>query len=76
MTAEKQPWNNDGMAYDFDFNCNGNILQYNLSCNNDGGFLLIMNTATNNEARYNISVNDRDHVLFCVGSASEGKQGI
>lgn len=72
--CRKQPWNNDGMAYDFDFNCNGNILQYNLSCNNDGGFLLIMNTATNNEARYNISVNDRDHVLFCVGSASEGNK--
>lgn len=73
--CKKQPWNNDGMAYDFDFNCNGNILQYNISCNNDGGFLLIiMNTATNNTARYNISENDRDHVLFCVGSASEGNK--
>lgn len=63
--------NNDGMAYDFDFNCNGNILQYNYSCNNAGGFLLIMNTATNNIARYNISENDRNHVLFCVGSKDE-----
>ena len=60
--------NNDGMAYDFDFNCNGNILQYNYSRNNAGGFLLIMNTATNNIARYNISENDLNHVLFCVGS--------
>ena len=33
--------------------------------NNAGGFLLIMNTATNNVARYNVSRNDRDHVLYC-----------
>ena len=63
--------NNDGMAYDFDFNCNGNILQYNYSRNNAGGFLLIMGTATNNIARYNISENDREHVLFCVGDKSD-----
>ena len=63
--------NNDGMAYDFDFNCNECILQYNYSRNNAGGFLLIMNSATNNIARYNISENDRSHVLFCVGSRFE-----
>lgn len=68
----KQPRNNDGLAYDFDFNCNECILQYNYSCNNAGGMLLIMNTATNNVARYNVSVNDRDHVLFCVGDKREG----
>lgn len=67
----KQPLNNDGMAYDFDFNCNNNILQYNFSCNNAGGFLLIMNTATNNKVRYNISENDKNHVLFCVGSKED-----
>ena len=61
----KQPGNNDGLAYDFDINCNGCILQYNYSENNAGGFLLIMNTATNNVARYNVSRNDRDHVLYC-----------
>lgn len=30
-----------------------------------------MNTATNNKVRYNISENDRGHVLFCVGNKSE-----
>lgn len=69
--CDKQEKNNDGMAFDFDFNCNNNILQYNYSCNNEGGFLLIMNTATNNKVRYNISENDRGHVLFCVGNKSE-----
>lgn len=63
--------NNDGMAFDFDYNCKNNILQYNYSCNNAGGFLLIMNTAEHNIARYNISENDRNHVLFCVGKKED-----
>lgn len=70
--CHKQPWNNDGMAYDFDFNCTDCILQYNLSANNAGGFLLIMNTAVGNMARYNISENDLDHVFICVGHPDEG----
>lgn len=67
----KLPGNNDGMAYDFDFNCTGCILQYNFSSNNAGGFLLIMNSATHNIVRYNLSENDRDHVLFLVGKLNE-----
>jgi hypothetical protein len=66
--CKKLEYNNDGMAYDFDFNCDKNLLQYNYSCNNAGGFLLIMNSATNNVVRYNISENDCSHVLYCVGS--------
>jgi hypothetical protein len=66
--------NNDGMAYDFDYNCNACILQYNYSNNNAGGFLLIMPTATNNIARYNISENDCRHVLYCVGDTAENNQ--
>ena len=34
-------------------------------------FLLIMQTASDNVARYNISHNDRNHVLFCVGDKNE-----
>ena len=40
--SAKLAHNNDGMSYDFDFNCTGCILQYNFSRNNAGGFLLIM----------------------------------
>lgn len=69
--CKKHEYNNDGMAFDFDFNCKNNILQYNYSCNNEGGFLLIMQTASDNVARYNISHNDRNHVLFCVGDKNE-----
>lgn len=67
----KQPGNNDGMAFDFDFNCQGCVLQYNYSYSNAGGFLLIMQSARQNIARYNLSIDDRDHVLFLVGKHEE-----
>lgn len=67
----KQPGNNDGMAFDFDFNCQGCVLQYNYSFDNAGGFLLIMPSARQNIARYNLSIDDRDHVLFLVGKLEE-----
>jgi endo-1,4-beta-xylanase len=67
----KQPRNNDGMAFDFDFNCKGCLLQYNYSRDNAGGFLLIMPSARDNIARYNLSINDRDHLLFLVGKLEE-----
>jgi len=62
--SAKLAFNNDGMAFDFDFNCARCIVQYNYSRNNAGGFLLIMPSASDNITRYNISENDRDHVLF------------
>jgi hypothetical protein len=67
----KQPGNNDGMAFDFDFNCKDCVLQYNVSRNNAGGFLLIMPSALNNIARYNLSIGDRDHLLYLVGKLEE-----
>ena len=67
----KQSGNNDGMAFDFDFNCKGCILQYNVSRDNAGGFLLIMQSARDNIARYNLSLNDRDHLLYLVGKLEE-----
>lgn len=53
----RQLGNGDGQAYDFDFGCENNILQYNYSRNN-AGFLLIMDNTHENIARYNISQND------------------
>lgn len=67
----KQAGNNDGMAFDFDFNCKGCIVQYNVSRDNAGGFLLIMQSARDNIARYNLSMNDRDHLLYLVGKLEE-----
>lgn len=67
----KQPGNNDGMAFDFDFNCKNCLLQYNVSRANAGGFLLIMQSARENIARYNLSIDDRDHLLYLVGRLEE-----
>lgn len=58
----------DGYAYDSDYDCNNSLFQYNLSYNNDGGFLLLCNSggwpkdfSTGNNGttvRYNVSIND------------------
>lgn len=58
----RQPRNGDGFAYDFDFNCNKCIVQYNYSRNNHG-FLLLMGKTSENIARYNISENDQTHLV-------------
>ncbi len=67
----RQRGNGDGNAYDFDFTCRNCIAQYNYSRNNHG-FLLIMNRATGNVARYNISENDQTHLVQMQGTLSEG----
>jgi len=58
----------DGYAYDSDWNSNNSLFQFNLSYNNDGGFLLICNSGgwpldwsignRGTRIRYNISIND------------------
>ena len=68
----------DAEGYDSDYNCHGTCFQYNLSHDNDGGFMLICavvgvglpksigNIGT--IMRYNISVNDRLHTFNMTGS--------
>lgn len=58
----REPGNGDGEAYDFDFGCKRCICQYNYSKNNNG-FLLIMNETFGNITRYNISENDKTHLI-------------
>ncbi|HEX2394805.1 MAG TPA: right-handed parallel beta-helix repeat-containing protein [Bacteroidales bacterium] len=58
----------DGFGFDSDYNCKGSSLQYNLSYNNAGGFLLICNPGgwppdwcignSGTVIRYNVSIND------------------
>jgi alpha-N-arabinofuranosidase len=58
----------DGYAYDSDWNSNNSRFQYNLSYNNDGGFMLICNSGgwpqdwsignRGTRIRYNVSIND------------------
>ena len=58
----------DGYGFDSDWNSTNSVFQYNLSYNNDGGFLLICNSGgwttdwsfgnKGTRIRYNISIND------------------
>ncbi len=58
----------DGYGFDSDYNCTNSLFQYNLSYNNEGGFLLLCNSggwpadySVGNKGtvvRYNVSIND------------------
>lgn len=69
--SSKQQYNNDGMSYNFDYYCVDCLIQYNYSKRNAGGFLLIMPTARGNAARFNISENDTDHILYLQSGAGQ-----
>lgn len=58
----REPKNGDGFAYDFDFDCKRCTAQYNYSKNNHG-LMLVMNRTFENVTRYNISENDRTHLV-------------
>ncbi|MDL2208299.1 right-handed parallel beta-helix repeat-containing protein [Parabacteroides sp. OttesenSCG-928-O15] len=58
----REPKNGDGNAYDFDFYCKRCTAQYNYSKNNHG-FMLVMNNTFENVTRYNISENDKTHLV-------------
>ena len=68
---------NDGEGYDCDYNCRNTLFQYNLSHDNDGGFMLICDDGSQrlpwnignsgSVIRYNISVNDGLHTLNITG---------
>jgi len=69
----------DGFAYDSDWNSNNSLFQFNMSYNNDGGFLLICNSGgwpldwsignRGTRIRYNISINDglRNYIVPAYG---------
>ena len=65
VSDHKACW--DAQGFDSDWNCNGTIIQYNFSHDNEGGFLLVCcdggaqkSMAINNDTivRYNVSLND------------------
>lgn len=66
----REPKNGDGEAYDFDFGCKNCILQYNYSKENSG-FMLLMYEIQDNIVRYNISENDKTHLIQMQGSLEE-----
>ncbi len=62
--------NGDGNAYDFDFYCKRCIAQFNYSKNNHG-FMLVMNNTFENITRYNISENDKTHLIQIQSDLSD-----
>ncbi|NIY83717.1 pectate lyase [Vibrio hepatarius] len=71
----------DGMAYDVDHSTNGIVYQYNISWNNEGGFMLICpygdlkkGRASDFVVRYNLSVDDRTRTFqVCGGGVFNGQ---
>jgi len=66
----REPKNGDGFAYDFDFYCKRCIAQYNYSQENHG-FILFMYDIFQNVARYNVSENDKTHLVQMQGSLKD-----
>lgn len=63
----------DSCGIHIDFNCSDVVVQYNLSADNEGGFVEILGNNHNCVYRYNISVNDGARVKGKDGAHQEGK---
>jgi hypothetical protein len=63
----------DACGVHIDIGCVNNIVQYNLSMNNEGGFMEILGNAFNCVYRYNISINDGARVNGTGGALQEGR---
>lgn len=62
----------DSCGAHIDFNCNDVIVQYNLSYDNEGGFVEILGNNNNCAYRYNISINDGARIAGVDGANAHG----
>lgn len=63
----------DSCGIHIDYNCSDVVVQYNLSMDNEGGFVEILGKNNNCAYRYNISINDGFRVKKQNGAQQEGK---
>ncbi len=63
----------DSCGIHIDFDCRDVIVQYNLSQDNEGGFIEILGNNHNCAYRYNISINDGSRIKKKGGPLQEGK---
>lgn len=63
----------DSCGVHIDFGCKNVVAQYNLSLDNEGGFIEILGNNFNCAYRYNISINDGFRVRGTNGAQQEGK---
>lgn len=62
----------DGCGVHVDFNCTNVVVQYNLSMDNEGGFVEILGNCSNAVYRYNLSINDGWRVKGVEGGLQDG----
>ena len=62
----------DSCGAHIDFNCNDVVIQYNLSWDNEGGFVEILGNNNNCAYRYNISIDDGSRVAGVNGASGNG----
>jgi hypothetical protein len=63
----------DSCGVHIDYNCRNVVVQYNLSYDNEGGFVEILGNNHNCAYRYNISINDGFRVKGIDSAFQEGK---
>jgi hypothetical protein len=63
----------DSCGAHIDYNCKNVVVQYNLSLDNEGGFVEILGNDVNCAYRYNISINDGGRIKGKNGAHQEGK---
>ncbi len=63
----------DSCGVHIDFNCRDVVVQYNLSVDNEGGFVEVLGNNHNCAYRYNISINDGFRTKGLNGASHEGK---
>lgn len=63
----------DSAGAHIDYNCNNVVMQYNLSVDNEGGFIEILGNNYNCCYRYNVSVDDGSRIKGQNGAFQEGK---
>jgi hypothetical protein len=63
----------DSCGIHIDFNCSDVIVQYNLSVDNEGGFVEILGNNHNCAYRYNLSINDGARIKGRNGAFMDGK---
>lgn len=62
----------DSCGAHIDFNCNDVVVQYNLSWDNEGGFVEILGNNNNCAYRYNISIDDGARIAGVNGASGNG----
>ena len=62
----------DSCGAHIDFGCENVTMQYNLSIDNEGGFVEILGDCLNSTYRYNVSINDGARVKGVGGATQDG----